>query len=99
MKPLYHILTVLLALGLTGCVVGDEEYETARRQRDEYRGQLQELYQTNDKLNKDIALAYAECEALSSKLALVAASDAQREYATDLLPPPSRQRTRPRGSN
>lgn len=96
MKTLKLSLALLLALNLAACVVDDEEYNAAQRQRDDYRAQLQEMYQVNDQLNQEIAGIYAECEILSDKLALVAASQIQAEYATDLVN--SRPRTRPRGT-
>jgi cell division protein FtsB len=85
-----------LAANLTACVADSEEFDAAERQRDEYRAQLRELYQTNDALNREITGLYAECAALSSQLALVAAAKVQLEYTTDLLAAPARQR--PRGT-
>lgn len=97
MKALKLSVALLLALNLTACVVDDEEYGAAERQRDEYRAQLQQMYQVNDQLNREITGAYADCETLSDKLALVAAAQIQAEYVTDLLN--SRPRaTRPRGT-
>ncbi len=96
MKAFKLSLALLLVLNLGACVVDDAEYDEALRQRDEYRAQLRELYQNNDTLNRQIAGVYAECEALSDKLALIAAARMQLEYTADLLSAPSRQR--PRGT-
>ncbi len=97
MKALKIALMLLVTVNLSACLADDEEYGAALRQRDEYRAELRDLYQANDQLNQKIAGLYAECEALSDKLAIVAASRMQSEFAGDLLPPP-RQRQRPRGT-
>lgn len=99
MKLFTILLTLLLALPLSACVVDDEEFDAAKRQRDEYHARLRDLYAANDQLNQEIAALYAESKALSDRLALVAATRVQLEYTTDLLAAPVRQRQRPRGSN
>lgn len=98
MKLLHISLALLLALNLTACVVDDEEFSAAERQRDEYKAQAQALHDANDALNLEIGRLYAECEALSNQLAVVAAAKVHLEYTADLLAAPARQRQRPRGA-
>lgn len=97
--PLFVFLAACPFLSASGCVVGDDEFEEARNQRDEYRARLQEVYQANDRLNQEIGVAYAEVEGLSSRLALAGAADVQRELGEALLtPPPAKKRQKPRGA-
>ncbi len=96
MKALKILMTLFVTVNLSACLADDEKYDEALRQRDEYRAELRELYQANDQLNQKIAGLYAECETISDKLALVAASQMQSDFTGDLLTP--RPRQRPRGT-
>jgi hypothetical protein len=98
MKVVHISLALLLALNLTACVVDDEEFDAAVRQRDEYLAQVRELRDSNDRLNLEIGRLYAECADLSNKLAVVAATKIQLEYTGDILAAPARPRQRPRGT-
>jgi chromosome segregation ATPase len=77
-------LALALALSLGACVVSDDEYEEARRQRDDHRRELQDLNLENAKLNQAIAEAYADYDALSARLAVGAALALQLRYTEGL---------------
>ena len=91
-KTLGFILIIIMGLAVSGCLVGNDEYDEARRQKDQYRSELNELHQANDFLNKEIARLYSACEVLSSQLALTAALSIHDRYTAGLqrpAPPPA----------
>ena len=81
------LLTVVPVLVAGGCLVGNDEYDEARRQKEQYRVELNELHQANDFLNKEIARIYNDCEILSSQLALTAALTIHDRYTAGLQRP------------
>ena len=93
-------MTVVPVLVAGGCLVGNDEYDEARRQKEQYRVELNELHQANDFLNKEIARIYNDCEVLSSQLALTAALTIHDRYTAGLQRPqavaaPAPANTRP----
>lgn len=81
----FGFLFIVILAGLpVGCLVGSEEYDQAARERDEYHNRLQTMRLSNDQLNKDIAVSYAECDALNSQLSILAALSIHDKYTDGL---------------
>lgn len=85
-------LIVVLALISGGCLVGNEEFDKARLERDEYRGQLVRLHESNDSLKREISEIYESCGLIGSQLTVMAAMNIHDRYTANLgrpiLPPP-----------
>lgn len=77
-------LVAALALFTAGCLVGNDEYDQASRERDDYRSQLQSLRLSNDQMNKDISQLYADCDSLNSQLSVLAALSIHDKYTEGL---------------
>lgn len=95
-----------LGLVLGGCVVGNDEFDEATRERNQYLDELQTVRQNSDRLNQDIAKIYNDCDYISAQLAMVAALTMHNNLTADLgksrpaTPAPQRQSTttRPRAT-
>lgn len=89
---------LLLAPGLvfSGCVVGNDEFEGAKRESDRYREESNATVTGNDQLNKEIAKLYNDCDSLSSQLAMVSSVSMHNRLTADIgKPKPVPQPTRP----
>lgn len=76
-------LVCALALVSGGCV-GNDELNEARKERDEFRGELQRLHLSNDDLKREISSAYASCDLIGNQLTVMAAMNIHDQY-TDKL--------------
>ena len=102
LERFFGLLFILALAALSvGCLVGNEEYDQASREVDEYQSQLQSLRLTNDQLNRDIGNLYEECEALNTQLATLAALSIHDRFTENLkrpepvVTPPQQRPTRP----
>lgn len=76
-----------LALMTAACVSNDE-FDQARMDRDEFRGELQRLHLSNDDLKREIPKTYASCDQITSQLTVMAAMDIHDKYTDKLGRPP-----------
>ena len=71
MRP--FCLVMAAALFLSGCLVNDDEFERARRQKEALTAELAKLRQSNDQLHQEISRLYADREVLSGHVAMTTA--------------------------
>jgi hypothetical protein len=65
----FQALLALSLLLLSGCGLNRTEYEKMRSLRDEYIGQLSEIRQSNEVINRNIISAYQELDVLRTRMA------------------------------
>lgn len=65
---LLRVLLVLAVLLIPGCGFNRAEYEKMIALRDEYIGQLSEVRQNNEIINRNIISAYQELDVLKTRL-------------------------------
>jgi len=89
---------LILAIIPGGCLVGNDEFNEALISRDEYRGELTLLHESNDSLKREISQTYESCDLITTQLSVLAAMNIHNKFTADLarprpvLPPPIDQR-------
>ena len=91
-------ICLLMSPGLIfgGCVVGNDEFDEAKRQRDQNLTNSKAVVADNDRLNKEIARLYNDCDFLASQLAMVSATNLHNRLTAEIgKPKPVPQPTPP----
>ncbi|MDR1044876.1 MAG: hypothetical protein LBP33_07130, partial [Candidatus Adiutrix sp.] len=86
-------LALAMAFLPAGCLVDNEQFDEARRDRDKYLSELKARTEANNQLNLDLTRIYNDYSVLSTQLALTAALTMHDRYTEGLgrprpAPPP-----------
>jgi|GEM_PF-6091861 len=83
---------IMAALVSGACLVGNDDFDKARLERDKYRDELVRLHESNDILKRDVSTAYESCDLINTQLTVMAAMSIHDRYTSNLgrpvLPPP-----------